>query len=188
MRKNRGYTLVEVVIIMVIMAVLSTAALVSIGIIRQAKRSASVNTLNNQISSCLIRTKALSDAFNGTSEPFCMLIKKNSAGAYVVMMGYNDGSNVKNQAGTSGTVLNPDTSSTEAVLVKDIKKIVYTDTDGNELATGQDMIIQFIKTDGSVQKGAGTYDIYIKGSGTNGELYATIYLEKSTGNHYVKFR
>ena len=50
MTKNKGYTLVEALIVIAIMAVLAGLSMYSIGVIRDAKRSAAVTTFDNQIS------------------------------------------------------------------------------------------------------------------------------------------
>lgn len=109
------------------------------------------------------------------SPPLCMQIKKRTDGAYAILTGTIDG---------SGSVAVPDPntdSNCDAILPKDIVQIVYR---GSQGADGSDdnLIIQFLKSDGSTQYGGGSYEIYAKG----GRLYATIYLDSVSGNHYIK--
>ena len=179
MVKNKGYTLVEVIIVVAIMAILSGASVFTVGIIRQSKRQAATNTLNNQISNCLIQTKAVSPGTNGSDAPLCMVIRKRTDGCYAVMLGYLTGSDVTDSAGNS---LNPDDdASCEAILSKEISNIVYRPSDAMQQLSASDMVIQFIKSDSSTQYGGGSYELYAR----SGELYATIYLDKVSGNHYI---
>lgn len=186
MVKNKGYTLVEALIVITIMVILSGASFISIGIIRESKRQAATNTLNNQISNCLIQTKAVSKATNGTDAPLCMVIRKRTDGAYAVMTGYIYGSGTDDIKDASGNALNPDNDDDcEAILTKDIVKIEYTPDDTAQQFAANDLVIQFIKSDGSTQYGGGTYELYAGKTGSE-KLYATIYLDKVSGNHYIK--
>lgn len=186
MVKNKGYTLIELIIVIAIIGILAGASFVSIGVIREAKRQAAVNTLNSQISSLLVRTKAVSAAsknaaVNPTDDPLCMVIKKRTDGTYAIVTGTYDGSG-------SMSVSDPNVDANcEAILPKDIVQIKYV-PDGAQRATvvsssdDDDLLIQFVKSDGSTQYGGGEYEVYVKG----GRLYATIYLNKVSGNHYIK--
>lgn len=182
MTKNKGYTLVEMMIVIAIMAILSGTSFLTIRIIKQAKRQAATNTFDNQISNCLIKTKATSPGTNGTDNPMRMIIRKRADGAYVIMNGYMKGDDITD---ASGKVLNPNKNEDcEAVLAKEIVNIVYKPSDTAQQLSGTDMIIQFIKSDGSTLYGGGAYEIYA--GKRNPELYATIYLDSVSGNHYVK--
>ena len=59
MKKNKGYTLIEMIIVIAIMAILTAVAFVTLGVIHQAKCNAAVNSLDNQIGSLWIKTKAI---------------------------------------------------------------------------------------------------------------------------------
>ena len=182
MTKNKGYTLVEMIIVIAIMAILGGVSFLTIGVIKQAKRQSAATTLDNQISNCLIKTKAISPSTNGKDAPLCMVIKKRTDGTYAIMNGYIQGGNITDE---TGNVLNPDNDADcEAILSKEIVKIEYMPSTSTQQWSASDMVIQFIKSDGSTQYGGGTYKLYV-GKSTQ-ELYATLYLDTVSGNHYIK--
>lgn len=186
MVKNKGYTLVELIIVIAIMAILSGASFVTIGIIKESKRQTAVNTLNNQISSCLVRTKAISNAKN-TEQPLCIAVVKRTDGAYAIMTGYIYGNSAMSDIKDSnGNALDPnDDKKCEAVLPKEIVKIEYVPSDVNQQFVSDGMVIQFIKSDGSTRYGGGEYKLY--GGKTGAEkLYATISLDSVSGKNYIK--
>lgn len=178
MMKNKGYTLVEMVIVIAIMGILAGLSVVTFSIVDEARCSAAVNTLNNQMSSCLIQTKAVSSL----DKPMCMVIKKRSSdNSYVVMKGTLDGTSVSGVADTAD-------EKCEAILPKQISKITYTPSSSGQMhadASSDQMVIQFVKSDGSVCYGAGQYDLYTKKGGTE-RIYASIYVDPVSGKHYVK--
>ena len=181
MMKNKGYTLVEMLIVIAIMGILAGLSFVTFTIVDQARCSSAVNTLNNQMSNCLIQTKATSSV----DKPMCMVIKKRSSdNVYVIMKGNLE---------TTGLTGVDDTSDEkcEAILPRQVTKITYTPpaadlSQKHALVTDeQQMILQFVKSDGSVCYGAGQYDLYTKKSGTE-RIYASIYVDPVSGKHYVK--
>lgn len=182
--KNKGYTLIELIIVMAIIGILAGASFVSIGVIRQARRQTAVNTIDSQISSLLVRTKAVSAASNASEEPLCMVITKRTDGAYAIMTATIDNSGSINYGGR-----NPDTNTDcEAILPKEITQIKYVYDDAAQKAAAvsasedDNLVIQFLKSDGSTQYGGGKYEVYVRG----GRLYTTIYMDKVSGNHYIK--
>lgn len=187
--KNKGYTLVELIIVIAIMAILAGMSFVTIGIIRTARCTAAVDTFNNQISSCLIRTKAIanpSDALSSTmtvpNKPYSMLVTKRGNGRYAILLGYRD---IAGLVDASNTALNAENDDDcVAILPKEITKIVYTPATGAPTLTltGDDMVIQFVKSNGSVAYGAGKYEFYSKKTGTE-SVCGTITLDKDSGNH-----
>lgn len=189
MKKNKGYTLIEMLIVIAIMAILAGVAVVTIGIIKNARCTAAVNSFQNQVSSLWIKTKAISQGSVQASPtgkdasdkyPLCMRILKNSDsgddvkdGAYELILGYNTGSGFEEKE-------------TVAVLT-DIININYTPVgdqhtlntyDGNNITSA---IIQFNKSDGSVVYGAGTYNIMY-----NNRTFGSIHIDRISGNHYMK--
>ena len=182
MKKNKGYTLIELIIVIAIIAVLSGVSLITLGIIKQAQYNTAATTLSDQMGSLLVKTKALSDPSN---QPLCMAIQQNvatvtyadgntaKAGSYSVYLGNNTGSSfVAKSANTA-----------EATL-PNIITIQYVPSDASQkasFATDNYFVIQYNKADSSVKYGAGTYNIIY-----NGRTVASVYLDKATGNHYVE--
>lgn len=197
MKTNKGYTLIEMIIVIAIMAILTAATFVTIGVIKEAKCNAAVNTIENQLSALWVKTKALSQGTvqsdpnipgdAASTFPLCMQIVKNSDasddvkdGSYEIILGYTNGA--------SGFMRKE-----VVATISDIVSIKYTEPAGHSeqrhsrltTATSGDstsaMFIQFDKSDGSVKYGAGTYEIIY-----NGRSFGTIYLDRVTGSHYIK--
>ncbi len=179
MTKNKGYTLVEMLIVIAIMAALAGLSMYSIGVIRNAKRQAAVTTFDNQISSCLVKTKAVSEVTG--DNVVCMYISKKNTGSknYCIKVGYNTSAGVKDVV--KGTVASDtDETTWDAVLPKDVIKIEY---NGTAIADGGSQKIIFNKSDGSVTMGGGSYKFYKN----DNEVYATVYLDAATGKHYIRY-
>lgn len=183
MKQNKGYTLVEVIIVIAIMAILSGMSFVTLGVIKQAKCNTAIQNLNDQIASLLVKTRALSEAKN---ERLCLLIRKNTGGEVT----YADGTTAKQNTysvilGTeNGTAfLEKEVDVAEATLT-DLVTISYTPADATQEcpASGTDeMIIEFNKSNGSVRYGAGDYTFTY-----NGMTIGTVHLDATTGNHKVE--
>lgn len=201
MKANKGYTLVEMIIVMAIIAILSGLSFITLGVINRAKCDTAADSINNQMASLLVKTKAISQAKN---ERLCMIIKKNTScstgaqtnvGTYSIILGTDS-------AGDGTGFVEKEAGVTEATLAKVVEKIVYTEADSTQKSTcigtsitnnnfdkaeggtlSGDIIayIEFNKSNGSVVKGAGRYDLYYQN-----EIIATVYLDKDTGNHYIK--
>lgn len=185
MRKNQGYTLIEMIIVIAIIAILSGVSAITIGIIKKAKYNEAAVTLNNQMGSLLVKTKAISEA---KTNPLCMKIQYNDAdvtyadgslakaGTYSLILGYHN-----------GTTFVPKTADTAEATLPNIITIKYTQEAGTSacniagLDTDKNMVIEFDKSNGSVRYGAGTYDIIF-----NGDTVATVRLDAATGKHSVK--
>lgn len=202
MKKNKGYTLIEVIIVLAIMAILSGLAAVTIGIINNAKHNAAVTSLDNQMGSLWIKTKALSQgkvqttptaATEKATYPMCMQILHNADGTYSIIFGYDTGAAfIPGDTGTIAEVeaggqsvdkAGNNATGLQATLPK-IVSVTYEPSTGARkpsFATDDAMIIEFIKSDGSVKYGAGTYKIVCKNGST-----MSVYLDAITGNHYIK--
>lgn len=191
MKNNKGYTLIEMIIVIGIMAILTGVAVVTIGIIKDARCTAAVNSFQSQVSALWIKTKAISqgsvqsDSEKTSSDveavyPLCMQILKNTDssddvkdGAYEMILGYCTDAGFQEKE-------------TVAVLTE-IIDIQYSPVgsehelnsyDDNDITS---VIIQFNKSNGSVAYGAGTYKIMY-----NDNSYGSIYIDRISGNHYIK--
>ncbi|MCM1497748.1 MAG: type II secretion system GspH family protein [Clostridium sp.] len=184
MKKNHGYTLIEMLIVLAIIVILSGVSFVTIGIIKQAKYNAAATTLSDQIGSLLVKTRALSEA---KTDRLCMQIRYNDsevtyadgtyakAGTYSLILGYHVGNTFVEK-----------TANTAEATLPEIIEIEYDTTDSTacDIAGVDDttnMIIEFNKSNGSVRFGSGNYNILF-----NGRCVATVYLDSVTGNHYIK--
>lgn len=203
MKNNKGYTLIELVIVISIMAILSGLSFVTIGIIKQARYNAAATTLSNQMGALNIKTKALSEGALKTSKtenkdyPLCMKLQYNDAdvtlkdntllkkGTYSLILGYHTDSGFVPKE--DGVV---ETSLTNTITITyepetDAQKSGFTDQDfvmdESDKTVCKNMYIEFDKSNGSVRYGAGKYKIVY-----NDRVVATVNLDRATGNHYVK--
>ena len=161
---------------------------ITIKIIKQAKCNAAASTLDAQMGSLLIKTKAISEA---KDSPLCMLIQYNThdinfadgtiakAGSYSLILGYNDGSSFTPKE------LDADGNAVAEAILPNILEIEFrTETGASQCSFvdgSETMLIEFKKADGSVRYGAGSYEITY-----NGTKVATVMLDAATGNHSVK--
>ena len=182
MKQNRGYTLIEVIIVIAIMAILTGMSFVTLGIIRNAKAQAAATTLSDQIGSLLTKTRALSEA---KGSRLCLKIEYNDAdvtfadnttakaGSYSLILGYHDE--------TAGT-FTPKVANKADALLPNIITIEYQTKDQTpcSMTDTENMYIEFNKSNGSVRYGAGSYAIKY-----DGRVMSYVVLDSATGNHYV---
>lgn len=199
MKKNKGYTLIEMIIVIAIMAILTGVAAVTIGIIKEAKCDAAINTFQNQLDSLWIKTKSISqatvqatptDASNPQSQyPLGMRILLNTDenddvrdGSYQLILGFEDGATFEEKEVVS--------TMPEFISIKYTPQAASTSTESqshgtltvlDEEGTVGSTFIQFNKSTGAVKYGAGTYDFVY-----NGRIVGSVYLDPVTGKHYIK--
>lgn len=191
--KNKGYTLVETIIVIAIIAILTGMAFATLGIINQAKYNTAATTLDTQFSSLLVKTKALSQAREQSSVstladsefPLCMQISPKSDGGYAIDLGYNTTSGFVPKYPDAANAAIPDKNKREATL-PDVVTIKYNESKASQVAPNADpsnevFIVEFRKSDGTVKYGAGEYELWY-----DNRIVATIVLEEVTGNHYIK--
>lgn len=199
MKKNHGYTLIELIIVLAIMAILAGMSFITLSVVKTARCNAATSTLSNEMGALLVKTKALSEA-KSDDKPLCMKIEYNTTakdvnglhlkeGSYSLILGFHDdsGSTFEEKKENGNLVL-------EATL-SNLVQIVYTPSEASQkcsisgLTTSNsgddayknDILIEFDKATGAVRYGAGTYEIRY-----NGSTFATVYLDAATGNHYIK--
>ncbi len=196
MRKNKGYTLVEALIVIAIMAVVSALAFVTIGIIYQAKYNAAIDTFETQMNSLWIKTKALSQGKEQTDAnmttgsdasdkyPLCMYVVKNTDStddvkddSYELILGYDKGSDFEEKE-TISALTNIVSIRYTAATSSQRHPNLTTANNGNST---EKILIEFNKSDGSVKYGAGVYEFIY-----NNRVVGSIYLDSITGNHYIK--
>lgn len=193
MKNNKGYTLIETLIVLAIMAILTGVAVVTIGVINEAKYNAAINSFENQISNLWIQTKALSQGKeqpNPTSSeasatyPLAMMLQLNADGtddvkdgSYELILGYDQ----------SGSFVKKETVATLPHIISiEYGPSTVTQQHGTHTVIGSNgavtsVFIQFNKSDGSVEYGAGSYRVIY-----DNKVVGTVYIDSITGNHYIK--
>lgn len=203
MKNNKGFSLIELIIVIAIMAIISTLSVVTFNMANRHRPNKVMNNVMNYAK----YSKSLVQSY---TKDYCMVIMKCNDNNYYVFHGTATGNteselrdsfrpeNLKkvSTGGTSTeTVLRnqPDNTLTLTELVQDPKKaknyqglgsgvtITYKDEAGGQREIGgadSALVVQFSKFDGSVKYGAGTY-IFSKYHGTTPEC--SIVLEKTTG-------
>ena len=159
-KNNKGYTLVEMLIVLAIMAILSGLAVVSVGLMRKAKIQDAITTFDSQLTNLWMMTKATASD------------QKSMKGTWSVDA---DGVYILTVADKTTTV--------STTKYENWSKYVTITYNGNACeVSGFD--IQFDKSTGAVVsgKGAGDYVFMDKA----GKKVATVHLDAITGNHYVK--
>lgn len=172
MKKNKGYTLIEMIIVIAIMAILAGLSAVSLSLMSKGKEQEAVTTFNSQLNSIMLKTKAI-----GTAQKNMYAVFKESTDNNYLLEVYDKDA--------SGTVKLKD-----SVLLKRWSKyitITYTSEGTDQIQSGYGdsstgFYIMFDKSTGAVLKGAGSYTFKNK----KGDTVATIYLDPATGNHYIK--
>jgi prepilin-type N-terminal cleavage/methylation domain-containing protein len=174
-KKNKGYSLIEMLIVIAIMAVLAGLATFSITMITKAKCQDAVQSFDSQLSNLWLRTKSIA----GSQVSMYMTVSQKKENGVVVA--YQADIYEKDSSGTvrlvDSTVLegNPQRSKKCRVVIKYRKQ----DTSG-EPEEKESFTISFDKSTGAVTAGEGDYIFY----DTSGNLISTVHLNKVTGNHY----
>lgn len=191
MKKNQGYTMIELIIVIAIIAIMTGFSFGTIAVIKKARYNTAASTLSNQIGSLNVKTRAISEAKNN---PLCILLHKNSdkidlddgsvlrANSYSLILGYDAGSSIIDKK-TGVAFAEASTKVVEASL-PNIVEVVYTPSDAAQQHGCNDddnIVIEFNKSSGGVRYGAGKYELVY-----NNRTVATVTLDATTGNHYLK--
>lgn len=203
MKNNKGFSLIELIIVIAIMALLSALSVVTFAMANRQRP-------NKVMSNVMNYAKYSKSLVQSYTKDFCMVIMKCDDNNYYVFHGTATGDteselrdsfrpqNMKKVSvspTSSETVLRnqPDSSLTLTELAQNPTKasnyhslgrgvtITYKDSSGAETEIGgkdSAVIIQFSKFDGSVKYGAGTY-IFSEYNGTDPQC-STV-LEATTG-------
>ncbi len=163
LNNNSGYSLVELIIVIGIIAVLTGLAGFTISAISTSKATAAMQNFDTELSALSMRTKS-QDGDNA------ILLKREGEGYKIYYGTSSDGTTAKwSQTSTSA----------EASLNR--VDIYYTEPGGSATKLTGDMIIKFKKSDGSVLSGEGLYEFNKYGSNKS---VGRITLNKSSGSHY----
>lgn len=198
-KDNKGYSLVELLIVLAIMAVLSGLAVVTWNIVYKAKCQAGANNFNSEVNTLRSSTMA-------KNEDFCVRVYQEESGAYIVERGlcptdniddfwvpnisdkdnYDDFFNYNN-TGTPLTIKikyeisYKNTKNNTTYIIQESK--AYEDLGG---AKPEGILIKYAKSDGSMKCGYGEF-VFQKVSKSNKIVtLSTVTLNKETGSHFVK--
>lgn len=191
MKKNKGYSMIEMMIVIAIMAILTGVAVVSMSMIKKAKAQDVVRTFNSQVTNAWLQTKAIGK--KQTSMYVEVTTKKDSNGKlipckFLIKDLDTDGKTIIVKEETALTS-NPESDSSARVRME---YVASTPSNSPGAKANQDsenvagdnptFIIRFDKATGEVVKGAGTYTFTDDG----GNVVASVYIDAVTGNHYIK--
>lgn len=187
MHLNKGYSLVEMIIVIAIIAILSVLSLVTFRAVEQAKYQKAVTILESEMTNLRTTTMA-----QDSTIAFLLYRESETDGPYLVKRGYCDNSGTFHAVSDqSGEALPSDKLDlayydyegvSSPVKVLDRGYITF-QKDGESTRTyvgATGVVLQFNKSDGSIAsgaKGAGEYTIYNRA----GQSVTTIRLKKDTG-------
>lgn len=182
---NSGYTLIELIIVIAIIAIMSGVGILTVGSIRTSQATASMQRFDEELSALVSKTRS----YDGS---YAIKIVRNGAN-YDIYYGYYTGDDSEAADPTKFTRL--DTSSTKADAVLERVTIYYSpdyssanekvlgaDDDGD---AGKETVIRVRKSDNRVIYGSGQYR-FVKYNSSN-DTVGRINFSKETGSHtYVK--
>lgn len=160
-KDNQGYSLVEMIIVIAIIAILSGMAVISLSSIATAKATAAREDFDQEIAALQMRTKS-QDKDNAIQ-----IVK--------------DGRNYNIYYGTyttSGGFVANDPSKPDVVLDRVEIHRTYPGEADNEVV--DEMVFKFNKSDNYTLSGYGTYSFH-KSSGSS---VGSVTINKNTGSHY----
>lgn len=183
MKNNKGYSLVEMIICIAIIAVLSSVAFVTVSMINSAKAKDAAVNFNSVVSETISKAKGQMCVVNGVEEPTykrCLhLYLDDSSGRYYLKIGY----------------YNPDglTDADKYIFVDSENKnegkgnnltakvsIQYKDLDGNKSTIDSDGVYIIFNKNGTCYEGAGLFEFYKR----NGNLVDEVSI-KTNGSHQL---
>lgn len=174
---NAGYSLVEMIIVLAIVAVVSAMAIVSITMIHSAKAKEAAVTFDSEVSTLITKSKNMNCDVN-PNYSFCLKIYKDSDGKYYIQKGYYDST-----PGAATTYIFDNTTDPlnngKGTCLSSYVSVKYAPTGGTEA----DISTVYIRYDrkGMCIEGDGTYRFYKR----NGTMVASDYLRKN-GSHETR--
>jgi prepilin-type N-terminal cleavage/methylation domain-containing protein len=162
LKDNSGYSLVELIIVIGMIAVLSGAAMLTLASVKTSRASAARDTFDQEIAALQARTKS-------QSLEEAIKIEKVDNFYYIYYGTSTDG--------TDFTAY--DDSKADATL----NRIdIYYAEDGSSFNELTEQVIKFSKNDGSVVCGSGKYQFC---KDRSHDVVGTVSINKATGSHYT---
>lgn len=176
---NAGYSLVEMIIVLAIVAVVSAMAIVSITMIHSAKAKEAAVTFDSEVSTLITKSKNMNCDVN-PNYSFCLKIYKDGDGKYYIQKGYY----YDPTPGATTTYIFDSTTDPlndgKGTCLSSYVSVKYIQTGS---ATEEDVSTIYIRYDrkGMCIEGDGTYRFYKR----NGTMVASVYLRKN-GSHETR--
>lgn len=175
---NKGYSMVELIIVMCIIGVLTAASFVTLRSVDSAKYKKAVSTLESEMTT--LRTTTMAQ-----DSRMAMRLYLGADGNYYIERGHCIGGTFSAGApeGLSEAAKVYYNYSGVANPVKVLARGSLT-YNGNPVTT-EGIVIQYNKSDGSIDaaNGAGEYCLYRR----NGELIANVHLKSVTGRYHETY-
>lgn len=184
LKKNEGYSLIEMIIVIAIIAVMSAAAMVTISIIHNAKAKEAASTLEDALFEAQNNAKGKVCVFKGTQEPeyrYALCVYKDGAKCYV-KKGYYKGSDLpKDKAASYEFDPAENVGSGKGSSFSAYVTMKYVDSTGTsrDIGDGDDAVYIIYDKQGNCMYGYGKFEFYRSGKNV---LLNTLILNKN-GSH-----
>ena len=162
---NKGYSLVEMIIVIAIVAVLTGAAMITLSVMHNAKAKEAAITFESEVSELLSNSKNRVCDPNGdgviedSEKEYSVGLRVHKSGdkCYVQQVLVKDGLYVSNSTYESAN--NPNNG--KGISLSVYVSVIYTDKSGNTINIGEssgDEVLIHYKRNGSCDLGYGTYE------------------------------
>ncbi len=189
-KSNKGFTLVELIICIAIIAILTGIGLVTVNLINSAKAKESSVTLDSEVTDLMTRAKSQVCVVDGANQPtyrFCIDVYQHSNGNYYVRKGYYNPAATDDADKYIFKDADNDNDG-KGVSLSKRAKISYAEPNGDRIDINNsgdtdtvNHVYIVVDKDGSLLEGQGYYTFYKK----NGNEVAELTVRKN-GSHQLK--
>lgn len=182
--KNEGYSLIEMIIVIAIIAVMSAAAMVTINIIHNAKAKEAASTLEDALSEAQNNAKGKMCVVSGTQQPnyrYALCVYKDGTKFYVKKGYYKGDSFAKNKYDSYEFDPAENVGGGKGTSFSTYVTMRYTDAAGTtrDIGDGDDAVFIIYDKQGNCMYGYGQFEFRRSGKGN---LLTTLNLNKN-GSH-----